>query len=143
MRMMLDLQEAKSAYADSDLVFVYGTLKNGYHNNPILGNSEYIGEYKTDKKFDLVNCSPKGGFPFLIAGNHSVIGEVYKVDNFYTLAYLDCLESHPYGYNRRLMDIEGLDKKVWYYFYPHDTERNKVTIENVNGSLKWSYGKWR
>ena len=47
------------------LVFVYGTLKNGYSNNHYLDNSKYLGVSETKEPFILID-SDSYNFPLLL-----------------------------------------------------------------------------
>ena len=101
------------------LVFVYGTLKCGHYNHSVLGDSQFMGEYKTAERWGLVNL---GAFPGLVAGPLSVKGEVYDVDEA-TLKRIDRLEGVGYGlYMRHKIPIYNLsgelqDESVWTYIY--------------------------
>jgi gamma-glutamylaminecyclotransferase len=90
-------------------VFVYGTLKRGFPNHPLLERSQLLGEALTCERW-----------PLLIAGRwfvpcmrerrgegHRVRGELYAVDAA-TLEALDELEgvNEPDGYDRRAIEVE-------------------------------------
>lgn len=81
-------------------MFVYGTLKQGYHNhrNLLLG-SEFVGRAVTESRFDLIDC----GFPVALVpdegGGRRVRGELYWV-NDKTLSRLDRLEGEGHMYSR-------------------------------------------
>ena len=78
-------------------VFVYGTLMKGEHNHYFLDKEEYIGEYKTEARWGLLNV---GAFPALVPHVFEVKGEVYKV-SLSTLHALDRLEGVAHGLYRR------------------------------------------
>lgn len=88
-------------------VFVYGTLMKGEHNHYFLDKAEYIGEYKTEARWGLLNV---GAFPALVPHVLEVKGEVYKV-SLSTLHALDRLEGVAHGLYRRrdivVFDDEG------------------------------------
>ena len=106
-------------------VFVYGSLKSGHWNNPILGNSKLLGEAVTKAKYFLTDC----GFPYLIpehalrgAGRHPtapVAGEVYEVADEEIMDSLDALEGVGYGHydhhNLVVIDQEGNEQEVVAY----------------------------
>jgi gamma-glutamylcyclotransferase (GGCT)/AIG2-like uncharacterized protein YtfP len=103
-----------------DLVFVYGTLKQGYGNHIRLERSEFIGDDSTeDAVFDL-RCW--GGFPAVYKGGVTKVkGEVYRVDER-TMQSLDSLEGFPDFYNREKVNLEsGIE--AWIYFIPDNTDR--------------------
>lgn len=91
-------------------VFVYGTLKKGYHNHYLLEDSIFLGEDKTYLSYVLLNC----GFPYMcIEENqpdhiaYQVVGEVYEVSCPKVLADLDRLEGVRYNhYSRETIPTE-------------------------------------
>jgi len=59
------------------LVFVYGTLKKGFHNHYLLAGSQYLGNAKTEPIYQMYSA---GGFPIVSReGDKEIIGEVYSV----------------------------------------------------------------
>ena len=90
-------------------VFVYGTLKRGYPNNPMLEGCEFLGEavtvltYKavTVPAYKMVGTS----FPVIMPdpSGKPVAGELYTVDDA-TLARLDQLEREGRSYDRVMID---------------------------------------
>ncbi|ESO90192.1 hypothetical protein LOTGIDRAFT_124020 [Lottia gigantea] len=94
-----------TATVNSNLVFVYGTLKRGQPNypqlNPENGVSTFKGSAKTINKYPLVIGS-KYNIPFLLLkpdSGHNVEGEVYEVDKK-MLDHCDDFEGHPNFYQR-------------------------------------------
>lgn len=91
-----------------NLVFVYGTLRQGFHNHRFLQwtghEATFIGDAVTVNRFNMIAC----GFPILLRplGDGvnvedqmpalQVVGEVYEVDDE-TLANLDRLEGVARG----------------------------------------------
>src|SRR5215831_9216536 len=91
-----------------ELVFVYGTLKRGYGNHHILGDSAFIGEGQTLARCRLFNA----GFPVLRRRlNHDgpwnapVRGELYEVADPEVMRRLDALEGEGRMYHRRKKKI--------------------------------------
>jgi gamma-glutamylcyclotransferase (GGCT)/AIG2-like uncharacterized protein YtfP len=82
-------------------VFVYGTLKRGHPNNPLLAGSEFLGEGVTLPTYKMVATS----FPAIMPdpSGKPVAGEVYAVDDA-TLARLDQLEREGRSYDRVMID---------------------------------------
>jgi gamma-glutamylcyclotransferase (GGCT)/AIG2-like uncharacterized protein YtfP len=82
-------------------VFVYGTLKRGYPNNPLLEGSEFLGEAVTVPTNKMVETS----FPVIMPdpSGKPVAGEIYTVDDA-TLARLDQLEREGRSYDRVIID---------------------------------------
>lgn len=99
-------------------VFVYGTLKKGYHNHRLLKEAEYLGEaeLKGYKIYDLPY-----GYPCIMKSEKnevSVKGEVYLI-NDYILDRLDLLEGYRDKvnkkgnlYNRELKEVIKGDNEV-------------------------------
>lgn len=77
-------------------VFVYGTLRKGEANHRLLVGSKFVGPAATRPEFKLLDVGP---YPLLVAGEKTVVGEVYEVDAR-TLVRLDVLEGHPSYYRR-------------------------------------------
>lgn len=91
-------------------VFVYGSLKQGFHNFRLLHDAPFIGVDKT--KGTLLDL---GSFPGLLAeGQTTIHGEVYEVDGR-SLARLDRLEGHPDFYKREFHTLES-GQQAWVYF---------------------------
>lgn len=97
-------------------VFVYGSLKLGGWNNPILGDSEFVANGVTVEQFILTDC----GFPYMINPESvleqaempnpaPVVGEVYNVTDDAVMASLDCLEGVPHHYRRVEIEVKLLD----------------------------------
>lgn len=111
-------------------VFVYGSLKKGYHNYPVLKDSEYLGTFKTKGKYDMFSL---GSFPAVIKNSHNyfINGELYSVTDE-VLNDLDELEGNGYFYKRYLTPLQGYDEDVWVYFYlnkDHGDSKECVTIK--------------
>lgn len=119
------------------LVFVYGSLKRGLCNHHFLQHGQFMGEWKTDAIYALVDL---GAYPGLVSGQRSIVGEVFAVDDA-TLAQLDLLEGVPDFYQRHRQDTPW--GQAWIYIYqnqppnppgkpwPHD-----VWFEIADGNLQ-------
>ncbi len=111
-------------------LFVYGTLKRGYHNSFYLEGSKFIGEDFTINKYFM---AVSGYIPFVFEDwmEHEfkgfIKGEVYLVDSF-TLKKIDRLENHPYDYRRKKVKLKRFGE-AWLYFYPH------FSIKDYDGYL--------
>jgi gamma-glutamylaminecyclotransferase len=101
----------------NNLVFVYGSLKQGFQLHGIIERCEFIGQYKTRPDFKLVSLGP---FPALLDAKDGieVTGEVYRVDDD-ILNYLDVVEGvHRGMYVRKPIDVHdqlGHEITVWAY----------------------------
>ena len=88
-------------------VFVYGTLKRGFHNAPAMVGAEFLGSGTTAVRLPLV--ADEYFIPYLLdlegEGEH-VKGEVYRVDDA-VFAKLDRLENYPAYYDRRQLQVVG------------------------------------
>jgi len=102
------------------LVFVYGTLKRGYSNYPLMvkAGGQWVGKAKTTCSYPLL----LGEYPFLLdrPGEGEVVhGELYQVDQIRGWELLDELECHPTMYRRRvepvLLEGEG-NINAWVYY---------------------------
>lgn len=114
-------------------VFVYGTLKQGFHNHQHLENAEFICEATTKDKYPMVNIEEY--FPYLIndkgVGNN-VHGEVYKIDTS-ILTFLDILEGYPELYIREKIKVAsiGVELSVIVYFVKEKIDyKNLSLLEN-------------
>jgi gamma-glutamylaminecyclotransferase len=109
------------------LVFVYGTLKRGFHNHSVMcrARGEFVCRGETVLHFPLV----VDGLPYLLntpGKGHQVEGEIYRVDSVDGWCTLDRLEGHPSFYERRLIEIAGADGETyaaWVYFLARTDER--------------------
>ena len=108
-----------------ELVFVYGTLKQGRGNNYLFQDSAFVGEGITKDKYVLTNA----GFPYMCPLPQDerakpVFGHVFEVTKQEVMDDLDSLEGVSYGhYERRLhvINIEGGQVEAWSYT-PCDVE---------------------
>lgn len=94
---------------ERQLVFVYGTLRQGQPNHPWLAgaNPEGEGELPGAVLHDL------GPFPMAVEGPGRIHGEVYAV-SARCLADLDRLEGHPRLYERQLLRLAD-GRRAWVY----------------------------
>ena len=101
-------------------VFVYGTLKRGFPNEPHLPPHRFVGPAVTARPYPLV-VAHEWFVPVLIdepGAGHEVTGELLEVDEE-GLAFLDAFEAvgDPRGYRRRPVGIVagGADAEAWAY----------------------------
>lgn len=76
----------------SSLLFVYGSLKRGRANHHELGDAEFLAEARTAQSFALRVIA---GYPALVAGSLSILGELYRIPNS-ALPALDEFEGLTY-----------------------------------------------
>lgn len=126
-------------------VFVYGTLLQGFGNNRILQNQEFLGAAETEEEFTLLNLT---GFPGLMGGGGTAIrGEVYEVDDA-CLEQLDHLEGanvqHPESGLYRRLDIVLADgQEVMTYCINWEDDDGLNAIESGDWREHVSKGKAR
>lgn len=122
------------------LVFVYGSLKRGFHNHSLLKNSQSLGEAKTNPEFVMYSA---GGFPIIIRGKFAITGELYAV-NSATLKKLDRLESNGRMYKRELTWISSIQQFAWIYVYMYDDFRKsdsmKIKTDSAENIQTWLGG---
>ena len=96
---------------NKEIVFVYGTLKEGCSNHYLLEHSSFINNAGLNGVM-MVNL---GHYPaLLLKGNTLAQGEVYEVDEK-TLRSLDRLEGHPIYYERKKVELTT-GQWAWVYF---------------------------
>ncbi len=91
-----------------NFVFVYGTLKQVFHNHHYLQQSTFIRSGKTTEKYALyIN----GGLPFVVKDQpvSFIHGEIYSVDDE-VLVVLDRLEQHPEWYTKEQVSFRQNNK---------------------------------
>ena len=134
------------------LMFVYGTLKKGYHNNRLMQGAKFLGTAFTVEKMVMTGY----GVPFIwpkLDGD-IVQGELYDIGDVETdavakarLAALDRLEGNGRTYQRRAQtvrlqsDNEQYDN-VWIYEAMRHVRRSFDDPDvlhdlNSNGALEW------
>jgi len=95
-----------------NLLFVYGTLKQGHSRELALSDQKYLGVGRTDGKFAMFNL---GGYPGLVhatpdkAAGKRVYGELYEVSD-------ECMQ--------QLDQIEGVDHGLY--------SREEIILDEVN-----------
>lgn len=113
------------------LIFVYGTLKNGWGNNVIIADQKFIGKATTvANEYQMYSL---GGFPGVVDGNNSIKGELWEVDDG-AFARCDRLEGQPTFYKREVADVaanDGTYQKAWMYLYQGDVSNCKPIDEWV------------
>lgn len=91
----------------SDMVFVYGSLKQGFHLHGCMKDATFIMSSMTKKaSFNLF--TPNDAWPAItMPGKRKIKGEVYKVTEE-QLKRLDEVEGVPHLYERKLVKIRGI-----------------------------------
>ena len=61
-------------------LFVYGTLKKGYHAHDLIRNSKFLGFGYTTKDYKLLNLGKYPGLVECKNGTYNIEGEIYEID---------------------------------------------------------------
>ncbi len=94
-------------------VFVYGSLKQGFHNNTLLKTQKFIGKFSTAKA--IYQMLHLGIYPGVTRQGSSYIeGELYQVSDS-CLDHLDELEDNGKIYKRELIELNNYPDPCWTY----------------------------
>lgn len=102
-------------------IFVYGSLKKGFHNHHILDKADFLGKGETVERYPMFEVE-KEEYPYLLDifhyGAENIVGEVYEVDEK-LLKRIDYFEGVPEYYFRKTIQIklEGLVVDAEVYFF--------------------------
>ena len=110
---------------DSQLVFVYGTLRRGGANHRLLAGSRMLEYMETD---DIYTMYDLGDYPAIVQnGKCSIVGETYAISTE-ILAMLDELEECPDYYQRILINTSY--GKAWIYVLAKIPDGSICVIES-------------
>ena len=113
-------------------VFVYGTLKSGEANNPLLTGSDAVklGDYTLVGPYRMFTL---GGYPGVCRctgePDGEIVGEVWEVSEE-CLHSLDILEGHPEYYARTKVRTDY--KNAWIYLLPEHYREQFAAVEGGN-----------
>lgn len=116
------MSRTKIDYNVTNLVFVYGSLKNDKWNNRFLATSDYLGECVTEDRYWLGDVGFPYAFPQFLLPSYlehkakPVLGEVWIVDSLESFAYIDMLEGYPRHYYRHVINTDY--GRAWMYVNP-------------------------
>ena len=113
------------------LLFVYGTLKKGFHNHGVLKGAHCQGEAVLFG-YDMYSL---GGFPAIVKNVDAelpISGELYEVPEFKSL---DRLEGVPHMYTREEETVLWQDCLTGAYVY--------VWNRSIEGLKKIEDGVWK
>jgi gamma-glutamylcyclotransferase (GGCT)/AIG2-like uncharacterized protein YtfP len=135
------------------LLFVYGTLKEGYGNNWYLqrNNAEKVANTTTAEEYIMFNA----GFPVMMEPvdcNDLTLpalqckGEVWKLNNV-ALEQVDRLESNGDMYNRKEITVtleDGTTMNVWSYFGGAEYWEggDRLSLSEIIGIDNGEYYQW-
>ena len=125
-----------------NLVFVYGSLKRGHHNDYVMQGAKFVCHTITKGgNFNMV-CM-RGGYPGVMWGTSRVVGEVYAISDL-QLELLDCLEEEGISYKRHRCHVRDIDDLVWIYVLYQDfrahidhTEIFRIVYDESDLSMEW------
>ena len=105
----------------SELLFVYGSLKKGFDNHSLLGNSaKRLGKARTVKKFSMYEDS-FGNYPYIVDEPYSKIkGELYQITRAELMQKIDEFEGVPDYYIRKKIEVKSHHgvKRAFVYIRP-------------------------
>ncbi|MHA2366496.1 MAG: gamma-glutamylcyclotransferase family protein [Candidatus Hodarchaeales archaeon] len=111
------------------LIAVFGSLRKGLGNHPLIENEEYIGTCRTKDKFSMFSY---GAFPGLsLQERTNITIEVYNPTTNGIMDRLDRLEGYPTFYNRKVIETDFGD--AWIYF----NENQDISDDNTIKSGDW------
>ena len=104
-------------------LFVYGTLKKGFHNAFYLQEARFLGAFTTEPVYSMYSF---GSYPAVSEfGNTAIEGEVYDINDA-QLAMTDRLEWYPDFFQRVMIDTSF--GKAWMYVVSEQLCDDKVKI---------------
>lgn len=126
------------------MVFVYGTLQEGFGGNSRLDGSVKLGAGRTRDEAFSMWCYTSGSFPMAFDWTEeqggepcSIRGELWLMDSWARLYNCDSLEGHPRWYCRRkvqvVLDGHETPREAWMYIM-RPGEHEGVRIEDGNWS---------
>ena len=115
-------------FTERQLVFVYGTLKDGYCNNSVLGRADGVKVQDSQVRPGEFTMVDLGAFPALIEDKNGgrIFGEIWEVDS---LKPLDRLEGYPTLYDRKRIETDT-GQVCWIYFMQDWRCRGERIIES-------------
>jgi gamma-glutamylcyclotransferase (GGCT)/AIG2-like uncharacterized protein YtfP len=111
-------------------VFVYGTLKRGYHNHRILGDSKFLSEATTKPLYKLYDCGSYPCITFDEKDGRAIKGELFEVSSSDILMNLDWLEAVPDLYRRDKIQLADDTEAIGYIF-------NRSTAKFKDCGTEW------
>jgi len=100
---------------ETKLIFVYGSLKQGFSNHHIIEKATYQGRAQTKKRYGMFQ-EENANYPYLInkcsPKYHHIEGELYEIQSDDILKQIDKFEDAPEYYQRETIDIKIADGKI-------------------------------
>jgi gamma-glutamylaminecyclotransferase len=129
------------------LVFVFGTLKEGFPNFATNRGARVPGVFRTCAAYPMYLVGERHS-PWLVDDPGTglrVTGQVFRVDGE-ALAAMDRLErvSEPDGYHRTILELEGDDSPRAISAYAYLKRREQLVMSEVRvgplGEYKYEHG---
>lgn len=125
------------------LVFVFGTLKEGFPNFATNRGVRVAGSFRTCAAYPLYLVGDRHS-PWLVDSPGTgarVSGQVFRVDDA-TLAAMDILErvSEPDGYRREVLELEGGDAPRRLSAYAYLKPPGQLVMSEVRAGPLDEYG---
>lgn len=124
-------------------IFVYGSLKKGFHNSELLEDCVFLGEFKTKDYFRMLDL---GSYPavYFDESGFRVTGELYEIEDD-MLRQVDYLEGYPKFYNRIEIELYDSEEKAFIYYFDASKfdEDSFVFVEPKKGTLTWEDNSWK
>jgi gamma-glutamylaminecyclotransferase len=113
-------------------LFVYGTLKRGFGNNPLLSRATFLTPAQTaDNSFMMFDFGGVPGVRELSeGGEYAIFGEIYEIDGI-DLLNCDILENNGHIYKRKLFNLAGQEDPAWMYALQLDPYRIGFSYDGV------------
>src|ERR1044071_4849567 len=116
------------------LVFVFGTLKEGFPNFATNRGVRVAGSFRTSAAYPLYLVGERH-VPWLVNSPGTGVrasGEIFRVDGA-ALAAMDSLErvSEPEGYRREVLEVEGGDAPKLLLAYAYLKQPGQLVMSEV------------
>ena len=111
------------------LLFVYGTLKRGERNHPLLMDEKYLGDTGTSPNYLLVDLGRYPGMVKKPHGGFSVQGELFEIP-YKVILELDKIEDAPFLFNLEPITLAD-GSKAFSYLYKQSIEGERILSEGV------------
>ena len=111
------------------LLFVYGTLKRGERNHPLLMDEKYLGDTGTSPNYLLVDLGRYPGMVKKPHGGFSVQGELFEIP-YKLILELDKIEDAPFLFNLEPITLAD-GSKAFSYLYKQSIEGGRILSEGV------------
>lgn len=115
--------------ANTNYLFVYGTLKKGKIRHEILieQNAEFVDEAVLEG-YDLYDI---GYYPGIVKGKGKVYGEVYKVSDK-LIEILDAIEGVEHNlFKRKILPVELISQKTKLYVFVYVFQRKTKYLQLI------------